>query len=278
MTPTIFEELATLFSAADVVVVTSGAGMSVDSGVPTYRGKDANSESACAMALKAHDITYEYIMRPIMFDKRPNLAWAFCGAQYNLYGNIPPHQGHTQLLKLLQQKQDYFVVTSNVDSAFKKAGYDPERIYEIHGRVEKLQCHHCNTTWDYDGIIFDVDIDNLTLHSPIPTCVCCGNTARPNVMLFGGREFVNAETTAQAVKFTSFMHKYDKGNHNILILEFGAGEGVPTIRIMGEFIHERVPGAKLVRVNPMETTVPAKAISIDFGALETIGKLYNILG
>ena len=88
--------------------------------------------------------------------------------------------------------------------------------------------------------------------------------------MFGDYDFHSVETTAQENEFNKFMRLYDKGEHNIVILEFGAGTAIPSIRLIGEFIHNTVEGARLVRINPRESQGPENIISIAKGALDAI--------
>jgi NAD-dependent SIR2 family protein deacetylase len=179
------------------------------------------------------------------------------------------------LLDLVKEKEDHFVVTSNIDGAHHKVGFD--NVYEIHGRLHKFQCIECDDVWSApEDTFFDVDVKSYTLKNEVPKCVCGGIT-RPNVMMFGyDTGFNKTETNQQSKAFNEFMVKYDKGDHKIAIIEIGAGESVPTIRTMSEFIHERVPGATLIRINPTDTFVPdVDAISIKMTALEAIESLIN---
>jgi hypothetical protein len=92
-------------------------------------------------------------------------------------------------------------------------------------------------------------------------------------MMFYDCGFDRKETQEQSVRFNEFMFQYDKGNHKIAVIEFGAGKVVPTIRLMGEYIHNKVDGATLIRINPTDTDVPAGAIAVQKGALEAIKTL-----
>lgn len=260
-----------IIDEADVVVITAGAGMSADSGTATFRGIGGVADMY--PALKKKKATYVSLTTQLIFNENPKLAWAFHGHCFNVYKNTKPHEGYTKLLDLVQKKKDYFVVTSNVDRAFHKAGYNPNKIYEIHGRLEKFQCTECGNVWEADEHTkFDVDTDTFKLNSTVPRCEC-GGTARPNVLLFNDYGFDKKETNEQSVRFNEFMGYYDKGNHKIAVLEFGAGEAVPTIRLMGEYIHGRVEGATLIRVNPIDTHSPYGVISVKSGALDAINEL-----
>lgn len=250
------DQMKSIIETADVVVIMAGAGMSADSGVATFRGPNGVAEAY--PALKEKNVTYTSLTTQDMFNKNPELAWAFHGHCYNVYKKTKPHKGYAHLLELVKQKKDYFVVTSNVDGAFQKAGFDKDKVYEIHGRLYKFQCNDCGNVWEpAKSMKFDVDLDTFKLNSKLPKCKCGGH-ARPNFMMFYDVGFDKTETKEQSVRFNEFMFQYDKGDHKIAIVEFGAGKAVPTIRMMSEYIHTKVGGATLIRVNPTDVDVPRR--------------------
>lgn len=253
---------------ADVIIITAGAGMGVDSGLPDFRGE--NGFWKVYPALGAKKISFASIANPNSFKTNPELTWGFYGSRFDLYKSTTPHEGFNKLLDLVKTKKDFFVVTSNVDGAFQKVGFPEDKIYEIHGRIGKFQCSDCSNVWTPDDTTkFDVDTTTLKCAGELPKC-SCGAIARPNIMMFNDFDFNKVETDAQKGRFNKFMHKYDKGDTKIAILEFGAGTAIPSIRNMGEFIQEKVVGATLVRVNPAESDGPDGTISIPKGALKAI--------
>ena len=262
-----------ILEQSDVVVISAGAGMSCDSkdkdgnNLPDFRGEKGFWK--VYPALKEKNINFMSIANPHAFKQFPELAWGFYGSRFDLYKHTTPHKGFDALLEMVKNKP-YFVVTSNVDGAFQKVGFDASKIYEIHGRINKFQCTVCDNVWQADpNLKFDVDPETLKPSCDLPRC-SCGELARPNIMMFGDFDFHSVETTAQENEFNKFMRLYDKGEHNIIILEFGAGTAIPSIRLIGEFIHNNVEGARLVRINPRESQGPKNIISIAKGALDAI--------
>jgi NAD-dependent SIR2 family protein deacetylase len=260
---------------ADVIVITAGAGMSVDStdvngnNLPDFRGDVGMWKAYPALGNK--NLKFAEIANPKAFDKNPELAWAFYGHRFDLYKNATPHAGYKAILELAKQKEDYFVVTSNVDGQFQKAGFDKNKIYEVHGRINQFQCTACNNVWAAPKhTVFNINPKTLNLRGPIPKCKC-GATARPNIMMFNDTTFNSASTIQQAKDFNTFMAKYDKG-HNIVIVEFGAGKAIPTIRKIGNNIHSKVKNATLVRINPRESQGPTGTISIDKTAVDAVAE------
>ena len=255
---------------SDVIVIFTGAGMSAQSGLDTFKST-TNSRNK----IKQKGVTYAELTTPKAFELKNTLAWTFHGNRLNSYQKAKPHSGYQTLLDLAKSKKDHFVVTSNIDSAHHKASF--ENVYEIHGRLNKFQCLKCEKLWKAaEDLFFDIDLKSYTLKNGPPTCVC-GGKVRPNVMLFGhDHRFNKKETKEQSSQFNIFMRKYDQGDHKIALIEIGAGESVRSIRNMSEYIHENVKGATLIRINPTDIKLPDKrAIIIQMNALEAINALVS---
>lgn len=261
-----------IIQQAEVVVITAGAGMGVDSGLPDFRGNEGMWKEY--PALKAKGIDFSGIANPRNFKKFPELAWGFYGHRFDTYKNTTPHPGFGAILEMVKQKKDYFVVTSNVDGQFQKAGFPDDKVYEIHGRINKFQCTECDAEpWDAPkSTRFDVDPKTLKVKGEIPTCPSCGSVARPNIMMFGDFQFDSTETKQQETAFNNFMYKYDKNGTKIAVVEFGAGTAIPSIRMIGEFIQKKVPDSTLIRINPRESQGPDGTVCIDKGALAAIAE------
>lgn len=261
-------EAKKIINEADVIIITAGSGMGADSGLPTFRGNEGFWKAYPKLGNKK--ISFAQIASQDALYDEPKLAWALYSHMYNIFTQTKPHKGFKKLLKLCQTKKDYFVVTSNIDLHFQKAGFDKDKVYEIHGRINKFQCIECGELWEVPKKTkFKVDPLLMELDEP-PHCPSCGCLARPNILLFNDYGFDKEETHQQAKRFNDFMHQYDKGQHTIAIIEIGAGKGIPTIRLMGEFIQKKVKGASLIRINPLDFEGPENTISIRTGALEAI--------
>jgi len=130
---------AAAVSAADALLVTAGAGMGVDSGLPDFRG-DAGFWKA--YPAYAHlGLSFVDLANPRWFEHDAHLAWGFYGHRLNLYRATKPHAGFGVLRRWAAERPaGAFVFTSNVDDQFQRAGFDPERIVECHGTIETWQC------------------------------------------------------------------------------------------------------------------------------------------
>ena len=142
-----------LIREADGLLVTAGAGMGVDSGLPDFRSNNGFWKTYPALARSG--IQFESVASPDTFRRDARLAWGFYGHRLNLYRKTVPHDG----FRLLQEigatlEHGAFVFTSNVDGHFQNAGFPAERVNEIHGSIHHLQCmdEDCSTAiWSADG-------------------------------------------------------------------------------------------------------------------------------
>lgn len=170
------------------LVITAGAGMGVDSGLPDFRGPEGFWRAYPPM--ERLGMTFPQVSTPAWFEQDPGFAWGFFGHRYNLYNRTEPHSGFGILLELAQSMDGgYFVVTSNVDGHFQKAGFDPERIFEVHGSIHYWQCRRgCKGIWEADSEVH-VDEERFRAREPFPRCPQCEAIARPNILMFNDYGF-----------------------------------------------------------------------------------------
>jgi NAD-dependent SIR2 family protein deacetylase len=171
-----------IIDEADAILITAGAGMGVDSGLPDFRGVEGFWKAY--PVIKDLGYRFEDMANPRWFEDEPTLAWAFYGHRLNLYRETIPHEGFKKLLELGKNKVGgYFVFTSNVDGQFQKAGFDDNKITEIHGSIEHFQCSQSctNQIWKDSGTYIEIDDDTFRATSELPTCLNCTEVARPNI-------------------------------------------------------------------------------------------------
>ena len=258
---------------ADAVLITAGAGMGVDSGLPDFRGTEGFWR-AYPIA-KRLGLRFEELANPRWFKENPKLAWAFYGHRLNLYRETQPHKGFYILKKLGESKKGgYFVFTSNVDGQFQKAGFDEKKIVEIHGSIHYLQCTRpcSDDIWPANNVKVEIDMEKFEAKEPLPKCIHCGDIARPNILMFGDWEWISDRTAAQEFRFERWLEKLEYMDYKLVIIEIGAGKAVPTVRITSERIASMYD-AKLIRINPRDYDVPSGHISIPMGGLEGIKKI-----
>ena len=267
------EEIRRYLTESEALLVTAGAGMGVDSGLPDFRG-DEGFWRAYPMARKL-GLNFMDLANPRRFEEDPALAWAFYGHRLNLYRKTRPHRGFRRLLELGRSKAACFVFTSNVDGAFQRAGYDPLRIVECHGSIHHLQCTCCDAgIWSAEGVELPVDTERFRALE-WPRCPRCGATARPNILMFGDWGWDASRTERQEERFAAFLTELKKKNRRLAIVEIGAGTAVPTVRLTGESLAREL-GAKLIRINPREPEIEADlGWGLALGGLEGIERILS---
>ena len=259
--------------SADAVVISAGAGMGVDSGLPDFRG-DKGFWKAYPVAERL-GLSFTELANPDHFENNPRLAWAFYGHRLNLYRATVPHDGYRRLLEMANdKKQGYFVYTSNVDGQFQAAGFDHHRIVECHGSIHRLQCTRCEGahTWSADEQRVDVDMEAFLARDPLPACIYCGAIARPNILMFGDAFWVPDVSEAQTHRLRTWWQDILDRECRVAVIELGAGLAVPTVRMFSERL-ARASLATLVRINPRDSQVPGGHHSIPLGAADGVARL-----
>ncbi|MCP4275585.1 MAG: NAD-dependent deacetylase [Gammaproteobacteria bacterium] len=270
-------EAVQIIQNADAVLITAGAGMSVDSGLPDFRGK-SGLWTAHPVA-RERGLKFEDLANPRWFDEDPVLAWAFYGQRLQQYQETVPHAGYGHLLDLAKKKPGgYFVFTSNVDGAFTKAGYDPQRICEVHGSIHHLQCTIPCTgrIWSADNLVVKIDLDKYEAVGELPMCPACGELARPNILMFGDLCWLNSRTNDQKARLNEWLNEQTQEKTKLVIIELGAGAVVPTVRYQSEDVLNATQGSRLIRVNPDLNDVPSGSVSIKLSAAEFISSLIEL--
>ena len=263
---------AELVAKADALLITAGAGMGVDSGLPDFRG--AEGFWRAYPPLEKLGISFEEMAQPQWFAERPEMAWAFYGHRQQLYRETIPHVGYSMLLDWARaMPAGYFVVTSNVDGHFEKAGFDAGRILEQHGNLHRYQCSEpCGARiWSDDPPDLKIDLAVLEAKGRLPRCPECGALARPNVLMFGDPAWVAEVTQAQQRRYQQWLASV-RGKR-LVVLELGAGKAIATIRMLGERLASERDRVTLVRVNPDATDSEDPVVPVRMGALEALRRI-----
>ncbi|RSE32530.1 SIR2 family NAD-dependent protein deacylase [Acinetobacter junii] len=263
------EQIKDILSRADALIISAGAGMGVDSGLPDFRGNHGMWQAYPELGKQRIDFTE--IANPSAFHRHPRLAWGFYGHRLALYRETQPHIGF-ELLKQLAEKLalPYFIFTSNVDGQFQKAGFSPKQIYECHGSIHHLQCLASCTSeiWSADNISPEIDHLNCQWLDNLPHCKHCGGLARPNILMFDDYEWIAQRQTQQRNRLESFINQYKQP----LVIEIGAGTAIPTVRYFSERF-----APSLIRINPRDYALPKTGgIALAMNAAHGIQIIYDI--
>ena len=251
---------------AEVILVGAGAGMGVDSGLPDFRGNSGFWKAY--PPLEKLGIQFEEMANPYWFIKNPSLAWGFYGHRFNLYRKTNPHLGFKILFERHnKEKTPMSVFTSNVDGHFQSAGFTEKQILECHGSLMHFQClASCgNPIWQVKPeLILNIDKNSLLANEPLPSCPGCGSIARPNILMFSDFGWDSQRTYEQKQRFEKWIEEHK--NKNLLVIEFGAGTNVPTVRLTCEHVYQSM-GENFIRVNPKEHQCGLKnTLSLPMGA------------
>ncbi len=157
------QKLIQKLKSAKSVTVLTGAGISAESGVPTFRGADGLWKKFKPEELATFDA----------FIRNPELVWEWYNYRRKLIMEVKPNPGHYALVELENLFPDFTLITQNVDNLHRRAG--SKNVVELHGNIEKNYCIKCGRRYD--------DI-NLALEMKIPKCDC-GGLIRPDVVWFG---------------------------------------------------------------------------------------------
>jgi NAD-dependent SIR2 family protein deacetylase len=253
---------AAAIRSASALVITAGAGMGVDSGLPDFRGDQGFWKAY--PPYERLGISFVDAANPVHFDRDAAFGWGFYGHRANLYRTTTPHEGFAILLRWIERfRLPSFVVTSNVDGQFQKAGFPAEQVLEVHGSIHHLQCTEpCSgSVWRNDE---DVPVDEETMRARrIPRCRRCQTVARPNILMFGDGAWLSSRTDGQEARFDDWVQ--ERAGSRLVVVELGAGSAIPTIRWHSERLGSR-PGATVIRVNPREPDIGSPHLSVESGA------------
>ncbi|MBU0559708.1 MAG: NAD-dependent deacylase [Bacteroidetes bacterium] len=177
----IFDEkfISKLKNARSLVFFT-GAGISAESGIPTFRGKDGIWNK----------LKPEELANFNAFLKNPDMVWEWYQYRRKIVNESKPNPGHTAI-KDFENHYDVSVVTQNVDNLHGRAGSN--NIYELHGNIERNYCIDC---------LKPFSIEHYRAESKgVPKCLECGGLVRPDVVWFGEmlpqKIFADAERKAE---------------------------------------------------------------------------------
>lgn len=258
---------AEVISQAQGLLIGAGAGMGVDSGLPDFRGDEGFWNAY--PPYRHLNRSFMDMANPEWFERDIHFAWGFYGHRRNLYRKTTPHKGFSLLLNWAEQMpHGAFVYTSNVDSAFQRAGFSEDRVVECHGSIEWSQClHECGTAiFEAGEELVEIEEQTMRAKEPLPACPDCGGPARPNILMFGDWGWESGRETLQARAMTEWLGQVEPGR--LAVVELGAGQVIPTVRWFCE--GEARDGNTLIRINPREPEVPEGHIGLCGGALEAL--------
>ncbi len=222
------------------LAILTGAGISAESGVPTFRGP-----AGLWKQFRAEDLA-----TPEAFRRDPGLVWEWYDWRRGVIASCAPHAGHYVLARWEELFAGLVLVTQNVDGLHRKAG--SKNILELHGNIWQVRCTREGTV----GENYETPLRQVP-----PTCPNCGALLRPNVVWFGEalpRDVLEKATAASAQCDLMFV--------------IGTSAFVQPAASLPFLAAER--GAEIVEINPSPTPLTASA---DFSFQEKAGEILPVI-
>jgi NAD-dependent deacetylase len=204
--------------AARSVAVLTGAGISAESGVPTFRGPGGLWRS----------YRPEDLATPAAFARDPNLVWQWYDWRRSLIAKALPNPGHKALVELERRAHHFTLITQNVDGLHDAAG--SRHILKLHGDIWRVRCTACDLEWD----------DRSTPLPELPPRCRCGAMARPAIVWFG-------EALPDGV-FEAAAHAAASAEVFLVV-----GTSAVVYPAAGLIPHARRGGARVIEINLEET-------------------------
>lgn len=272
------EKLRAALDEADALVIGAGAGLSTSAGF-TYDGERFRKYFADFEAKYGFHDMYSGGFYPYA---TPEEHWAYW-SRYILINRYTdaPKPVYENLLRLVRDK-DYFVITTNVDHCFQKAGFDKKRLFYTQGDYGLFQCSEpcCRETWDNEAVIRQMVAEQKDMKIPsalVPRCPHCGKPLTMNLRADGS--FVEDEGWhAAAERYANFLRARE--GQKILFLELGVGYNTPVI-IKYPFwqMTAKNPRATYACINRGEVFCPAeiadRAVCIDGDIGDILARIHG---
>ena len=242
-------EVAQVIRKAERILLITGAGLSADSGLPTYRGLGGlyNGHTAEGLPIEA-------ALSGPMLQRDPALCWKYLAELGRACLSAQPNAGHFALAELQRRKPGCWLLTQNIDGYHRAAGSPMDRVIEIHGELAPLYCQSC-------GAIDEELIEHLGRPLP-PLCRKCGGVLRPPVVLF--------EEMLPEQAIGALYDELYKGFE--VVISIGTSASFPYI--VEPLLRTRQAGGFTVEINPIHTDL-SKMVDVHLPgrALDVLPKL-----
>ena len=270
------ERLRTALRDCDAVIVGAGAGLSTSAGF-VYTGERFEKKFSDFAAKYGFQDMYSGGFYPFA---TPEEHWAYWSRYIyiNRYMDAPKPI-YDDLLKLVADK-DYFVITTNVDHCFQKAGFEKKRLFYTQGDYGLFQCSEpcCQETFDNEAVVREMVArqENMKIPSELlPVCPHCGKPMTMN--LRSDDAFVEDESWHRAAeRYTDFLRT--RKGQKILFLELGVGYNTPVI-IKYPFwqMTAKNPNATYACINQEQAFAPEEIASRAIVVNDDIGKILRAI-
>jgi NAD-dependent SIR2 family protein deacetylase len=260
-------------SCATALVVTTGGVLAAESGIADLR--DADAFGAAFPALRALGLSYADVYTPRLFKKEKDarLAWGFHAERRHTYRSTAPHALLTTIGAWANAMKDgAFALTSNADGHLHRAYFRADRVLELSGNAEWLQCVKSCGAPPFPGGLIDIAIDPATSRArpPLPKCPQCDGLARPNVMLLRDEKWDSLRAVEQEDRLNEWLADVRAARgRKLIVVECGVDASSKTMRTKGERIAAAME-ATLVRIHPCDARAPRGHVGVELGVGEAI--------
>lgn len=248
MTQDLIQEAAKLIQNAKIISVLTGAGISKESGIPTYRDMDDG---------EWNKIDPREIATRRVIQEYPERVWAWSMERYFMMRAVKPNPGHQSLAKLAELKEVH-IITQNIDDLHEQAG--SPNIIHMHGQYNRYKCG-----FDCQGTPTSVNYVPQTKADSLPECPHCGRWIRPDIVLFG--ELLDSDVIKKVEFFSE--------NCDVMLVIGTSGLVSPADRLPRM---AKRAGAKIIEINPAYSMITRFAdIKIESASGEALPELIKSL-
>lgn len=241
--------VAQAIEQAERILIITGAGLSADSGLPTYRGLGGlyNGHTDEGLPIEA-------ALSGSMLQRDPALCWKYLAELGKACLSAQPNAGHRAIAELQRRKPECWLLTQNIDGYHRAAGSPAERLIEIHGELAPLYCQSC-------GAVDPQLAEHLSRPLP-PKCRQCGGVLRPPVVLFEEMLPERAIGTLYAELRKGFT----------VVISIGTSASFPYI--VEPVLRTRQAGGFTAEINPTRTDLSAAVdVHLQSRALDVLPEL-----
>jgi NAD-dependent deacetylase len=244
------ERVAAMLRPGHRLLFITGAGLSADSGLPTYRGVGGLYSDGLPTR---HGMAIEEVLSGPVMKRRPDLTWEYLHQLERASRGARPNRGHEVIAEMERHFAGVWTLTQNVDGLHRRAG--SRNLVDIHGDLHELVCTGCARRESVD------DYDHL---APLPRCPACREIVRPDVVLF--------EEMLPKAKLATLNRELDRGFDVV----FSVGTSSLFHYILGPVLEAKDDGIPTVEINPGQTDVSGEVdIKIAAGAAEALDDLWT---
>ena len=207
------------------IVVLTGAGISAESGIPTFRGEEGLWKKYRA----------EQLATPSAFSHDPHLVWEWYDWRRGIINSKSPNPGHQTLAKWGDRFPSFTVITQNIDGFHQKAG--SANVLELHGNIWKMRCTQKGTLWENNEV---------PLKQIPPECPKCRALLRPHVVWFG-----------ESLDFSILTKAFQLSSKSQVMFVIGTSAVVQPAASLPFSAADA--GAKIIEINPEPTPLSSHA-------------------